>query len=104
MFEYGTAVHSYLLFAMEDRLYDVSVRTHTLGGEGPKRLVTTWRVTYRGGAGSVWGVTKQQKVAKRLAVSSLKTALKIAPTFNQGQHTHERIATRATHMCGTTKR
>eukprot|EP01044_Picomonas_judraskeda_P045000 COSAG03_NODE_24429_length_272_cov_0.867052_1_plen_25_part_10 len=25
---------------MEDRLYDVSVRTHTLGGEGPKRLVT----------------------------------------------------------------
>ena len=89
---------------MEDRLYDVSVRTHTLGGEGPKRLVTTWRVTYREGAGSVWGVTKRQKVAKRLAVSSLKTALKIAPTFNQGQHTHECIATNATHMCGTTKR
>ena len=52
-------VPRYLLFAMEDRLYDVSVRTHTLGGEGPKRLVTTWRVTYPEGAGSVWGVTKR---------------------------------------------
>ena len=49
----------HLLFAMEDRLYDVSVRTHTLGGVGPKRLVTTWRVTYPEGAGSVWGVTKR---------------------------------------------
>ena len=80
---------------MKDRLYDVWARTHTLGGGGPKRLVTSCRVTYWEDTKRVWCGAKRQKVAKRLAVSSLKTALKIAPTFNQGQHTHECIATHA---------
>ena len=56
-----------LLFEMKDRLYDVWARTHTLGGGGPKRLVTTGRMTYWGGTKRVWGGAKLQKVAKRLA-------------------------------------
>ena len=43
---------------MSDRLYDVWARTHTLGGGGPKRLVTTCRVTYWEGTQQVWGVAK----------------------------------------------
>ena len=48
-----------LLIEMKDRLYDVWARTHTLGGRGPKRLVTTCRVTYWEGTRQVWAVTKR---------------------------------------------
>ena len=48
-----------LFFEMKDRLYDVWARTHTLGGRGPKRLVTTFRVTHWEDAQQVWGVAKR---------------------------------------------
>eukprot|EP01043_Picozoa_sp_COSAG02_P000108 COSAG02_NODE_2_length_75708_cov_87.013953_11_plen_69_part_00 len=59
--------HSILSFEMKDRLYDVWARTHTLGGGGPKQLVTSCRVTYWEGTKRVWCGAKRQKVAKRLA-------------------------------------
>ena len=61
-------------------------------------------MTYWGTAFRFWGVAEGPKVSKRLAFRVQKTALKIAPTFNKRQSTHECIATHTTHMWGAAKR